>query len=428
MTDRYQRSRAYHERAAQHLPGGVSSAVRAPQLPVPIAMAGGRDGHLTDIDGNDYVDFGLAYGPMLLGHSPEVVLEAVRRQMTDGIGYGACHELEAELAEAICRTVPGADMCVLATTGSDAVLTALRIARAATGRNRVVKFLGHFHGWPDPLAVGAPGHGGRDPNTGGQDPKASEDVIVCPWNELERLDRLVDASVAAVIMEPVAVNGGCFQAAPGYLQAVQSLTRAAGAVLIFDEVITGYRIALGGAQEKFGVTADLTVLGKAMGGGLPISAVCGRADLMDVVARGTMAHMGTFNGSPLSVAAALAAITELERTRAEIYPRLEVLGGRLADGLRAAAAETGAPLVVNQLGAAAYAFWSAAPVDRYEKAAQANADRYRMFAAALLDEGVHVIPRGLLYVSTVHTDADLDAAAAAAMRAAVALTAAPVRA
>ncbi len=426
MTDRYHRSRAYHERAARRLPGGVTSAVRAPQLPVPIVFARGRGAHLTDIDGNDYVDLALAYGPMLLGHSPEVVLQAVKRQMRDGIGYGACHELEAELGEAICRTVPGAEMCVLATTGSDAVLSALRIARAATGRNRVVKFLGHFHGWPDPLAIGAPGHMGRDPNTGGQDPKASEDVIVCPWNDEEALARVLDSDVAAVIMEPVAVNGGCFVAAPGYLEAVRRLTSEAGAVLIFDEVITGYRLALGGAQERLGVTADLTVLGKAMGAGFPISAVSGRADLMEVVASGAMAHMGTFNGNPLSVAASLATITELERIRDVIYPRLDALGHRLAAGLRAASSETGAPLVVNQFGAAAYAFWSETPIDRYEQTASADGHAYRAFAAALLDEGVHVIPRGLLYVSTVHADADLDRAAEGAMRAAAHRTARPM--
>jgi glutamate-1-semialdehyde 2,1-aminomutase len=401
----------------------VASAVRAPQLPVPIAFATGRGAHLTDIDGNDYIDYGLAYGPMLLGHSPEVVLEAVVRQMADGIGYGASHELEAELAEAICRTVPSAELCILATSGSDAVLAALRIARAATGRNKVVKFLGHFHGWPDPLAIGAPGHAGRDPNSGGQDPKASESVVVCPWNDEAALARVLDGDVAAVIMEPVAVNGGCFVADPGYLEAARQLTHAAGAVLIFDEVITGYRLSLGGAQERLGVMPDLTVLGKAMGAGFPISAVCGRADLMELVASGQVAHMGTFNGSPLSVAAALAAISELERARTVVYPRLDQLGQRLAQVLRSAASGAGVPLVVNQLGPAAYAFWSDAPVDRYEQAAGADGDRYRVLAESLLDEGVHVIPRGLLYVSTVHSDADLDRTAEAAVRAAVKLTA-----
>lgn len=244
---RYQRSIAQHERGRQTLPDGVASAIRAGQLPVPITFTRGCGARLTDIDGNTYIDYAGGYGPMLLGHSPAPVLEAVRQQIASGIGYGACHPLEAELAEAVCRTVPCAERCVFASTGSDAVHAAVRIARAATGRNRVVKFHGHFHGWLDPLAVGTPGHGPDQPATGGQDPLASAAVTVCPWNDTEALRAALDGGdVAAVIMEPVAVNGGCFSPAAGYLAAVRDLTRRSGAVLIFDEVITGYRLALGG--------------------------------------------------------------------------------------------------------------------------------------------------------------------------------------
>lgn len=405
----YRRSIDHHQRARRSLPGGVASAFRGTQLPVPITFSSGSGSRLTDIDGNQYIDFVGAFGPMLLGHSPQKVLEAVRRQLTKGIGYGACHPLEAELAEAVCRTVPCAERCVFASTGSDAVHAAVRIARAATARNRIVKFIGHFHGWLDPLAVGAPGHGEREPSTGGQDPLASASVTLCPWNDIRALRFEIDkGDVAAVIMEPVAVNGGCFAPAPGYLEEVRNLTRRSGVVLIFDEVITGYRLALGGAQERLGVIPDLAVLGKAMGAGFPISAVCGSEAAMEVTASGRVDHVGTFNANPICASAAVAAITQLEETRDEVYPHLESVGAGLAEILRSEAAAADVPLVVNQMGAAAYAFWSATPIDAYSDTVHADAAGYRVFARALLDEGVHVISRGLLYVSTEHSELDLE--------------------
>ncbi len=427
MPDRYAQSRLQNERARRTLAGGVASSIRAAQLPIPISFASGHGSHLTDVDGNAYVDYDLGYGPMLLGHSPEKVLEAVRRQLNVGIGYGASHRLEAELSEAVCRTVPCAELCVFASTGSDAVATAVRIARAATGRTRVVKFLGHFHGWLDPLAIGQPGHGAREPGTSGQDPLASENVMVCPWNDELALATALGSDVAAVIMEPVAVNGGCFSPHIGYLEAVRRRTRDAGVVLIFDEVITGYRLALGGAQQRLGVTPDLAVLGKAMGAGFPISAVCGRADVMEVVADARATHLGTFNANPICAVASLAAIEQLEADGETVYGRLETVGTRLAGILRSAATESNLPLVVNQLGGAAYAFWSDRPVCDYFDALQADGDGYRRFAQSVLDEGVHVIPRGLLYASTAHTDADLDVTEESVRRALVMLAAEPSR-
>lgn len=419
---RYRRSIAQHERARRSLPGGVATAFRADQLPVPITFVRGRGSRLTDIDGTEYIDYAGAFGPMLLGHSPASVLEAVRRQLDSGIGYGACHPVEAELAEAVCRTVPCAERCVFSSTGSDAVHAAVRIARAATGNNRVVKFIGHFHGWLDPLAIGTPGHNAAEPSTGGQDPLASASVTVCPWNDIDALRSALDGGdVAAVIMEPVAVNGGCFSPQPGYLEAVRDLTRRSGVVLIFDEVITGYRLALGGAQERLGVMPDLAVLGKAMGGGFPISAVCGSEAVMAVTASGQVSHVGTFNANPVSASAAVAVITELERRRAEIYPHLEAIGTGLANVFRTEAAASGLPLVVNQVGAAAHAFWSGAPIDAYPDTVHADGRGYLLFAKALLDEGVHVISRGLLYVSTEHTESDLDLTRAALRSAATAL-------
>jgi glutamate-1-semialdehyde 2,1-aminomutase len=411
VTDRFGGSRAQFERAQRSLAGGVATAFRAAQQPVPISFRTGHGARITDVDGNEYVDYALGFGPMLLGHSPEPVLDAVRRQLGLGLGYGASHELEAELAEAVCRTVPSAERCVFGSTGSEAVHAAIRIARAATGRLRIVKFLGHYHGWLDPLHVGVPGQTGKEPGTGGQDPAASAEVTVCAWNDPEALERALGDDVAAVIMEPVAINGGALIPLPGYLERARELTTRAGAVLIFDEVITGYRLALGGAQQRAGVLPDLTVLGKALGAGFPISAVCGRQDVMAVVADQRVTHVGTFNANPVCASAAVAAIGELERSADSRYPRLDEM-------LRAEAGASGLNLVVNQVGAAAYGFVSAGPVDTYADTLRTDVAGYRRFARALLEEGVHVIPRGLLYVSSAHDEADLEVTREAIRRAA----------
>lgn len=407
VTDRYARSREQHDRASGTLAGGVASAFRAPQQPVPITFADARGALLTDIDSNEYVDYAMAFGPILLGHSNEPVRDAVRRQLGRGFGYGASHLLEAELSEAVCRTVPCADLCVFSNSGSEAVHAALRIARAATGRNRVVKFLGHFHGWLDPLAVGNPGRPDGRPTTAGQDPLASESVTVCPWNDLAALETVLGDDVAAVIMEPIAVNGGCLVSSPGYIAAVRELTRRTGTVLIFDEVITGFRLALGGAQARLGVVPDLAVLGKALGGGMPISAVCGSAAVMAQAASGRVAHVGTYNANPMCAAAAVAVISQLEQGESQLYPQLESVGAAVAHIFSSEAAAHGLPIVVNQIGAAAHAFWSSEPVETYADTLTADSSAYHHFAKALLDEGVHVIPRGLLYVSTAHGEEEL---------------------
>lgn len=418
MSDRYAKSRAEHLRRERTLAGGVSTAFRALQRPVPITFSHGRGSRLTDIDGNEYIDYALAFGPMLLGHSPAGVVEAVRRQLSEGIGYGASHRLEAELSEALCRIVPCAERAIFSNSGSEAVQAAIRIARAATGRRRVIKFLGHWHGWFDTIAVGTSGKTDNSATTAGQDPMAAEAVTVIAWNDPSALAAALNDDVAAVIMEPAAINGGAFAPAEGYLERAVAMTRRAGAVMIFDEVITGFRLALGGAQERYGVIPDLAVFGKALGNGFPISAVCGRADVMEVVSARTVAHVGTTNGNPVCAAAAVASLGELESRAQEIYPALEESGRHLADVLRGAAREHGLPLWVNQIGAAAHAFWSDKPVTTYDASLRADMPAYLSMAEALLDEGVHVITRGLLYVSAAHTANDLEQTAERVGRAA----------
>jgi glutamate-1-semialdehyde 2,1-aminomutase len=416
--DRYARSRAQHARARETLAGGVATYFRAAQQPVPISFAEGRGANLWDVDGNRYVDYALAFGPMLLGHSPAAVVEAVEGQLRAGIGYGASHRLEAELSEAICRTVPSAERAVISSTGSEAVHAALRIARASTGRSRVIKFGGHYHGWLDPVHIGTPGHGPSEPGTSGQDGQAAVNTLVCPWNDLPALDAALTDDVAAVIMEPLNMNGGCIAPAPGYLEGVRELTRRRGALLVFDEVITGYRLALGGAQERFGVLPDLTVLGKALGGGFPISAVCGSSDVFEAVASGRVAHVGTFNANPVCAAAAVATIRELESGAEEIYPRLRQASETLASMLEQEGAGAGLPIVVNRDVGVAHAFLAPSRVSSAADAERADSAGYRALASALLSRGVHIIPRGLLYVSTAHRDEDLDETRAA-VRAAV---------
>jgi len=423
-TDRYARSRAQFERAGRTLAGGVSTAFRALQEPVPICFDHGSGSHLVDIDGNEYIDYALGFGPMFLGHHPEEVIDAVGHQLGRGLGYGAVHDLEAELAETICRVMPSADMCVISNTGSEAVQVALRIARATTGRNRVVKFRGHYHGWSDSVHVGVPGHL-DGPGTGGQDPAAADATVLCDWNDSAALEAVLDDSIAAVIMEPIAVNGGCFEPAPGYLQQVRDLTNKNGSLLIFDEVITGFRVGLGGAQARYGVMPDLTILGKALGAGFPISAVCGRRKFFDAVSSRRMAHVGTFNGNPVCCAASVAALKILERDAAEIYPRVTALMEELAAALVEETSEYGVGITVNHVGGAGHAFASSSPVGDAMTAERVDAAPYRHFAAALLDEGVHVIPRGLLYVSAAHTDADLAVTREAIRRAAARFAAAP---
>ena len=407
---RYEESRIYHDRVRRSLARGVSSAMKATQAPVPICVSRGSGSQIWDIDGNEYIDFALSFGPMLLGQSPAVVLDAVRSQLDAGIGFGAGNRYEAPLAELLCEVVPSAELVIFSNTGTEAVQAALRIARAATGRNRIIKFRGHYHGWLDSVHVAIPGVASDGPGTGGQDPFASHATTICEWDDIESLSDALADDVAAVIMEPININGGCFASEPGYLEAVKRLTAQAGALLIFDEVITGFRVALGGAQKLLGVTPDIAVLGKALGSGFPISAVCGSRHVMSVVATGSVAHMGNFNGSPLAAAAGLATVAYLKENSDQIYPKLEASIGVIADAFRRASHEYGMPIQFNRAIGAGFGFVADQPVHRHEDRLCSDAEAYGRFAASLLDEGMFVPARGLWYVSTAHSETDLSRA------------------
>ena len=421
-TTRYARSLNQIERARRTIPGGVATAMRAAQRPVPLVIERAAGSRMVDVDGNEYVDYVLGFGPMLLGHSPPEVIEAVREQLGRGFTYGAQHRLEAEVAERVVDAVPCAELVCFSTTGSEAVQAALRIARAATGRRKVIRFEGHYHGWLDPMAVSSPG---TEPAPAGAEPPlppvpategqadASGLVLICRWNDPDELAGLFERhgdEVAAVIMEPVAANGGLIPPRPGYLERARELTGSQGSLLIFDEVVTGFRLARGGAQERFGVTPDLATYGKAIAAGMPLSAVAGTREAMEVVADGRVPHVGTFNCAPPAAAAAAAALDVYRARSPEMYESLERTAAALADGLAGAAAEAGVPLKIHRVGPLVQTFIldPETRVEQYADTLAADSARFARFAEAMLERGINVLPRGWWFLSTAHTDDDVE--------------------
>ncbi len=418
MNSRYARSQAFHERASRVLAGGVSSEFRKASSPHPLCYVSGRGTRITDLDGNEYLDFTLSQGPLILGHSHPEVLEAVARASADGQVFAGQHVLEVELAERIQRLVPCAELIRFALSGSEAVHAALRVARTVTGRPRFLRFEGHYHGWFDNVVPGLAAAGAA-PWTQGLPPHAADESIVVPWNDCGRLETVLaerHAEIAAVILEPVMCNTGCIPPEPGFLEALRGLCDLHGCVLIFDEVITGFRLGLGGAQKHFGVTPDLAVFGKAMANGWPVSVLAGRRRFMSAVAEGRAIHAGTLNAWNGGIAAAVATLQVLERDR--VHEHLFALGRRLMSGLEAASREAGQPLLVQGPGPMFHAGFT--PLSKVRDAGEAvSYDRpaYARFVAALQDLGVRVIGRGLWYVSAAHTEADVDVAIEAARQA-----------
>ena len=400
-------SAAHRERAWRVLPRGVSSSARAAQRPVPLVLTRAEGASVTDVDGRTYVDYAMGYGPLILGHTPQVVFDALRREMSAGLRVGSAHRAEVELAERLAQMVPSARMSAFVSSGTEACQLALRIARAVTGRMQVVKFRCHYHGWSDAIHLATqPGRDGA--TTGGQEPDALRHVAVLDWGDVAGLEELLRGSVAAVIMEPAAINAGCFEPPEGFLQLVRELTAAAGAILIFDEVITGFRLALGGAQQRYGVTPDLSVLGKALGAGLPISAVTGSAAAMEPAVSGSVMLRGTYNGNPLSVAAAVACLDYLSAHATEIYPRMEGHAMAIAQHVRRTAREVGVALTANFVGPCVQLFAGAEVVPTLADLGRVDKEGTQRLTGLLVKHGVTPLPRGLMYLSTAHTDDDIE--------------------
>lgn len=421
MTRQAIRSAELADRAARVLAGGVSSdARRLPGGPLFVDHATGA--YLWDADGNRYIDYVLGQGPAILGHSAPIVADAVAAQVRRGISYSAGHVAEIELAELLCRLIPCAEQVRFNSVGSEAVHAALRLARGHTGRGKILKFEGHYHGWLDPVLYSV--HPALDLagpaqapavvcGSAGQQASAADDLVVAPWNDLPALAALLTehgADVAAVIMEPILCNTGVIMPDDGYLAGVADLCRRFGALLVFDEIITGFRMAPGGAQEYLGVTPDLATFGKAMAGGMQLSALVGRAEVMADIASGYVAHAGTFNSHPVAVAAARATLAVLDEERDYVYPTLHDLGTRLAAGLRAAARAAGVPLLVSAPGPVVQTYLTeAATVRDYRDFAATDLVTMTRLHGLLRERGVNVVPRGLWFLSTAHTVADIDA-------------------
>ena len=431
------RSRALLEKARQSLAGGVSSPFRA-KFPVPLYLSGGRGARLTDVDGNEYIDYVLAWGPMILGYAHPAVVDAVRRAAEGPHCFGQQHELEIEVAEKICAAVPCAERVAFTSSGSEAVQLALRLARAFTKRPLILKFEGHYHGWMDSTLwsyhprreqVGPAEAPCAVAGSAGQVANAADNLIVAPWNQLDAVEAMLRArgpEIAAVIMEPVLCNSGCLLPADGYLQAVRDLCRRHGALLIFDEVITGFRMALGGAQAFYGITPDIATFGKAVAGGLPLSVIAGRGEILDQMFTGGVAFGGTFNGNPLSLAAARATLTELARDDGALLAQANRLGIDLMNGLCEAAHKHGLPLQLTGFGAAfALHFNARTELRNYRDTLDDDAALLQRVLAAALAEGIHLIPDGRLYVSAAHTPRDIEETVAAFDRAFSAVAATP---
>src|SRR5690625_883659 len=328
------------------LASGVSSSLRSSMLPTPLFAKRAEGAYLWDIDGNKYIDYLLAYGPLILGHAHPKLTESITKAMENGSTYGLQHEGEINLAKRVTNLLPSADYVSFSGSGTEAVMLALRLARAHTGRQKIIRFNGHFHGWSDSVFISysnpdTDGNGtvikDQLTGTGGQSKKSMEDVIVIEWNDYDALKSTLEKygdQIAGIITEPVMCNSGCIVPKEGYLEKMRKLTSELGIVLIFDEVITGFRMSSGGAQERFGITPDLTTVGKALGGGIAVSAVAGKEEIMKLVEHGEVNHLGTLNGNCVATSAAIAVIDELTRDDSIVLKKMEELTNQLVSGIR----------------------------------------------------------------------------------------------
>ena len=412
-------SESLFARAQRIIPGGVNSPVRSfggvgGQPPFIVRGQGAR---VWDADGNEYLDFLGSWGPLILGHAHPAVVRAVQEAAALGTSFGAPTEAEVELAELIAHAVPSMEMVRLVSSGTEAAMSAIRVARAYTGRDKLIKFSGCYHGHADGLLVeagsGAATHG--VPTSAGVPASYAAETLVAEYNRLDTVEVLLEAyrgQVAAVIVEPVAGNMGVVPPEPEFLPGLRRFTQEQGVLLIFDEVVTGFRVAYGGAQALYGVTPDLTCLGKVIGGGLPVGAYGGRRDIMHLVAPlGPVYQAGTLSGNPLAVAAGIACVTQLQQPG--VYDTLEALGAQMEQGLQEAARKAGAAMTVNRVGSMLTAFCTPGPVRTWADVTSADIAAYARLFHGLLERGVYLAPSQFeaAFVSLAHSPDDMDRAA-----------------
>jgi glutamate-1-semialdehyde 2,1-aminomutase len=421
------RSQALQQRAESLFPGGVNSPVRAFRAVggAPPFVEHAQGAWLTDADGNRYIDYFGSWGPMILGHAFPAVVEAIERAARRSASFGASTAAEGDLAERVIACVPAIEKLRFVSSGTEATMSAIRLARAATGRKIIVKFEGCYHGHSDGLLVKA-GSGVATfgiPGSAGVPEEIARLTLALPYNNLEAVEAAFAAhpgSIAAVILEPVVGNAGCIPPGAGFLAGLRTLTRREGALLIADEVMTGFRVALGGALELYGVDADLVTLGKIVGGGLPVGVFGGKREFMDLLAPlGSVYQAGTLSGNPLAMAAGIATLSYLQTHAAQVYPQLEATAKAVAEGVAAEAARAGIPLTLNRVGSMWTWFFTAGPVTNYAQAAASDTAAFGRFHRAMMDRGVWLPPSQFeaAFLGAAHGEEEVAATVAAAREA-----------
>ena len=411
-------SEALFERAKKVLPGGVNSPVRAYRAvgmtPRFISRADGA--YIWDVDENRYIDYVCSWGPMILGHNHPIIREAVQKAVQDGLSFGASTAREVDIAELMIQMVPGIEMVRMVNSGTEAVMSALRLARGATGRDKIIKFEGCYHGHSDAMLVkagsSAVAEGGR-PSSAGVPADTAKDTLTAEYNNLQSVQQLFDnypGQVACVIVEPVAANMGVVGPNKGFLEGLRKICDQEGALLIFDEVITGFRLAKGGAQEYFGIKADIVTFGKIIGGGMPVGAYCGSRELMEQIAPcGPVYQAGTLSGNPVAMAAGLAQLNYLN-THPEVYTDIARKADLLAEGMRKAAQQTGGKIRINQVGSLVVPFFTPDSVESFSDATKSDLNKYAAYFEKMLRRGIYLAPAQFeaMFISHAHTDADIE--------------------
>jgi glutamate-1-semialdehyde 2,1-aminomutase len=426
------RSSVLRQRAEKLFPGGVNSPVRAFRAvggDAPFVVRG-EGAYLWDADGNRFIDYFGSWGPMILGHAFPPVVEAIQKAAANSASFGASTQAEGDLAELVLAAYPSIEKMRFVSSGTEATMSAIRLARAFTNRKYIVKFEGCYHGHSDGLLVKA-GSGVATfgiPGSAGVPEETAHFTLAIPFNDIPAVEAAFEKhreQIACIIAEPIVGNAGCIPPAPNYLQALRTLTAQHGALLIFDEVMTGFRVAFGGAQELYAIHPDLTTLGKIVGGGLPVGAFGGRADIMDQLAPlGPVYQAGTLSGNPLAMAAGIATVGYLRDHLAEVYPKLEKLSATVANGVASAAAAAKISLTTNRVGAMWTWFLTSGPVTNYDQAAQSDTKRFATFHRAMLEAGIWLPPSQFeaAFLSTAHTDADIQQTIEAARQAFAAMS------
>ena len=427
--------------ALKYIPGGVNSPVRAFRAVggQPFFVNKAKGSRVWDVDGNEYIDYVLTWGPAILGHAHPKIIAAVKAAAEDGTSFGIPNPREVTLARMICKLVPSVQKVRMTSSGTEACMSVIRLARGFTWRDKIVKFDGCYHGHVDSLLVKA-GSGALTfghPDSAGVPAAFTQHTLVLPYNDTDAVKAAFDANkdqIAGIIVEPVPGNAGLYLPKPGYLESLRDVTRANGALLIFDEVMTGFRLARGGAQERFGITPDLSCFGKVIGGGLPVGAFGGRAEIMDYLAPGGPVYQaGTLSGNPVAMAAGIAALEELsgracesadgkvppshERSQ-DSYDRLEQLGSLLEAGMRDAARSAGVPVQFNRCGSMFCAYFTGDPVHNLADAMKSDRDRFKKYFHGMLNEGIYLAPSQFEagFISTAHSEADMEKTVKAAAR------------